>query len=141
MGMKLDLPGDEPEVMLDVNTTPLIDVMLVLLIMLIITIPAQQHAVNLDMPAAQTAPQPLKPVVHHIRIDAQSVVHHNGTALRSSQDLENTFLTLAQQHADAEIHIRADGKARYEAVAAVLASAQRHGLKKLGFAGLEQFVD
>jgi biopolymer transport protein ExbD len=141
MGMKLDLPSDEPEVMLDINTTPLIDVMLVLLIMLIITIPAQQHAVNLDMPAAPNLPIPVKPVVHNVRIDAQSVIHYNGAALRSSEELERTFLGLAQQQLDAEIHIRADGKARYEAVAAVLASAQRHGLKKLGFAGLEQFGD
>jgi biopolymer transport protein ExbD len=141
MGMKPYPEDDEAQVMLDINTTPLIDVMLVLLIMLIITIPVQQHAVNLDMPAAQSPVKPAKPVVHKVEIDANSVIRLNGTALGSREDLERAFLALAQGEVQAEIHIRADAKAKYEAVAAVLASAQRHGLNKLGFAGLERFAE
>jgi biopolymer transport protein ExbD len=141
MGMKFDQQADEAQVMLDINTTPLIDVMLVLLIMLIITIPAQQHAVNLDMPAAQSPAQAAKPVVHKVEIDANSVIRLNGIALASRDDLERAFLALSQEQVQPEIHIRSAAKAKYEAVAAVLASAQRHGLNKLGFAGLEQFAD
>ena len=73
--------SDEPEVMMDINTTPLIDVMLVLIIMLIITIPAQLHSVNLDMPVATSTPQKIDPMVVKIDIEADGGLRRNGQAL------------------------------------------------------------
>ena len=130
----------EPELMMDINTTPLIDVMLVLLIMLIITIPAQLHSVNLDMPVTTTQPPPLAPVVVQIEIDAQSVVHWNGQTIANRAELTQKLTQASAQQPQPELHIRANGKAKYEAVAAVMASAQRLGLRKLGIVGSAQFA-
>ena len=132
--------GDEMEVMADINTTPLIDVMLVLLIMLIITIPAQLHSVNLDMPVSTNAAKKADPVVIKIDVDAQSVVSWNGVALESRGQLEEKLTQAAARQPQPELHIRSHGKAKYEAVAGVMANAQRLGLTKLGIVGSEQFV-
>jgi biopolymer transport protein ExbD len=132
---------DEPEVMIDMNTTPLIDVMLVLLIMLIITIPVQLHAVNLDMPAPSTTSKKPDPVVVKIDVDAGSVIHWNGQAVPSRAALEAQLRQAAAQQPQPELHIRSHAKAKYEAVAAVMASAQRLGLTKLGILGAEQFAN
>lgn len=142
--MAMNLPSltngqDEPEVMMDINTTPLIDVMLVLLIMLIITIPVQLHSVNLDMPQAATA-QPKKPNVVRIEVDARSVVHWNGKPLADRAALDAFLFEAKGQQPQPELHIKAQAKAKYEAVAAVLASAQRQGLTKIGIVGTEQFA-
>ena len=131
----------EPEVMMDINTTPLIDVMLVLLIMLIITIPAQLHSVNLDMPVNTNMPKKVDPVVIKINVDAQSVVNWNGKPITSRADLEQKLTEAAAVQPQPELHIRSHGKAKYEAVAGVMASAQRLGLNKLGIVGSEQFVN
>ena len=131
----------EPEVMMDINTTPLIDVMLVLLIMLIITIPAQLHSVNLDMPVNTNMPKKVDPVVIKINVDAQSVVNWNGKPITSRADLEQKLTEAAAAQPQPELHIRSHGKAKYEAVAGVMASAQRLGLNKLGIVGSEQFVN
>ena len=131
----------EPEVMVDMNTTPLIDVMLVLLIMLIITIPAQLHSVNLDMPLPSNAPKKADPVVYKIDVDVNSVVNLNGKPLASRQELEAKLKEAALMQPQPEIHIRSHAKAKYEAVAGVMASAQRNGLTKLGIVGSEQFVN
>ena len=80
--------SDEPEVMMEINTTPLIDVMLVLLIMLIITIPAQLHSVNLDMPVSTPPTKKIDPVVVKIDVDANSVINWNGRPLGGRADLE-----------------------------------------------------
>jgi biopolymer transport protein ExbD len=130
---------DEPEVMMDINTTPLIDVMLVLLIMLIITIPVQLHSVNLDMPAGTPPPQK-KPNVVRIEVDARNVVNWNGKALADRAALEALLLEAKAQEPQPELHIKAQGKAKYEAVAGVMASAQRQGLTKIGIVGTAQFA-
>lgn len=130
---------DEPEVMMDVNTTPLIDVMLVLIIMLIITIPAQLHSVNLDMPAATATPPKTDPLVIKIDIDADASMRWNGQLLADRQALETQLAEAAALQPQPELHIRSHAKAKYEAAAAVLAGAQRAGLTKLGIVGSERF--
>ena len=142
MGMNVGTTSsDDPEVMVDMNTTPLIDVMLVLLIMLIITIPAQLHAVNLDMPLPSNAAKKVEPVVVRIDVDAASVVNWNGKPVESRADLEAKLKEAAVMQPQPELHIRSHAKAKYEATAGVMASAQRIGLTKLGIVGSEQFVD
>ena len=133
--------SDEPEVMMEINTTPLIDVMLVLLIMLIITIPAQLHSVNLDMPVSSPPTKKIDPVVVKIDVDANSVINWNGRPLGGRADLELKLTEAAATQPQPELHIRSHAKAKYEAVALVMASAQRLGLNKLGIVGSEQFVN
>jgi len=141
MAMNLGNASSEPEVMMDINTTPLIDVMLVLLIMLIITIPAQLHSVNLDMPVNTNTPKKLDPVVIKIDVNAQSVVNWNGKPIASRAELEQKLSAAAAVQPQPELHIRSHAKAKYEAVAGVMASAQRMGLTKLGIVGSEQFMN
>jgi biopolymer transport protein ExbD len=133
--------SDEPEVMMEINTTPLIDVMLVLLVMLIITIPIQLHAVNLEMPVNTNAPKKFDPVVIKIDVNAQSVVNWNGKPIASRAELEQKLTEAAAVQPQPELHIRSHAKAKYEAVAGVMASAQRMGLTKLGIVGSEQFMN
>ena len=135
------LGNDEPEVMIEMNATPLIDVMMVLLIMLIITIPAQLHSVNLDMPAASKVQPKTDPVVLRVDIDAGNGVHWGGQLLADRADLEARLQQAAAMQPQPEIHIRSHAKARYATVAAVLAGAQRNGLSKIGIVGSEQFAD
>lgn len=139
MGMNLgtDQSGEDG-LMMDINTTPLIDVMLVLIIMLIITIPAQLHAVNMDMPTASQA-APKDPVVVRIDINAQSQWSWNGKLLDGRAELEAQLAQAAAQQPQPELHIRTHGQARYEAAVTVLTTAQRFGLTKLGMVGTEQF--
>jgi biopolymer transport protein ExbD len=133
--------GHDPDVMVDINTTPLIDVMLVLLIMLIITIPIQLHAVSLDLPSG-APPRPLEPpAIVRVDIDAQGTVHWNGEALGDHPALEARMRVAASQPVQPEVHLRPDRRARYEVVAAVMASTQRIGLTKMGIVGSEQFTD
>ena len=132
--------GTEPEVMMDINTTPLIDVMLVLLIMLIITIPAQLHSVNLDMPVHTPPVKKVEPVVIRIDVDAGGIAHWNGQAIANRAELEHKLSEAAALVPQPELHIRSHGKAKYEAVAGVMASAQRLGLTKLGIVGSEKFA-
>jgi biopolymer transport protein ExbD len=133
--------SDASEVMMDINTTPLIDVMLVLIIMLIITIPAQLHSVNLDMPVVTATPPKLDPVVIHIEIDADASLRWNGQPLADRQSLTTRLAEAAALQPQPELHIRSHAKAKYEAAAAVLASAQRVGLTKLGIVGTERFAN
>ncbi|WP_307697858.1 ExbD/TolR family protein [Variovorax paradoxus] len=125
---------------MDINTTPLIDVMLVLLIMLIITIPIQLHSVNLNMPTGNPPPSDLKPEVLRIDIDALSVVQWNGEPLADRAEMERRFEQVAAQAVQPEVHLRPDRRAKYEVVAGVMASAQRTGVSKLGIVGAEQFI-
>ena len=143
MGMNIGSGSgsDEPEVMMEINTTPLIDVMLVLLIMLIITIPAQLHSVNLDMPVSTPPTKKVEPVVIKIDVDAKSVIHWNGKPVSDRADLEAKLRAAAAIQPQPELHIRSHAKAKYEAVVLVMASAQRLGLNKLGIVGSEQFVN
>ena len=133
--------GYEPEVMMEINTTPLIDVMLVLLIMLIITIPVQLHAVNMDVPQTRAAKFDKEPVVIKVDVDAGNVVRWNGMALAGREDLDLRLQAAASEQPQPELHLRAHGKAKYATVAGVLAGAQRHGLTRLGILGSEQFAD
>ncbi|MNR90306.1 Biopolymer transport protein ExbD [compost metagenome] len=130
----------ELEVMSEMNTTPLIDVMLVLLIMLIITIPIQLHNVELNLPAGNPPPQTVIPEVVQVDINAAGVVSWNGEAIADREVLDSKLSGAAAQEVQPELHLRADRNAPYKAVAAVLASAQRLGANKLGLVGNEQFA-
>ena len=142
MGMNIGQGSgsNEPEVMMDINTTPLIDVMLVLLIMLIITIPVQLHSVNLDMPVATPPVKKLDPVIIKLEVDANDVMYWNGKALAGRADLDAKLQEAANLQPQPELHLRAHAKAHYETVVAVMANAQRLGLNKLGILGSEQFA-
>ncbi|MFY8055774.1 MAG: ExbD/TolR family protein, partial [Limnohabitans sp.] len=138
MGMQLGnqpLHTNEPEVMMEINTTPLIDVMLVLLIMLIITIPAQLHSVNLDLPVAAPPTKKVEPVVIKIEVDANNQIAWNGKALASREELQSKLQEASQREPQPELHVRSHAKAKYETTMAVMANAQRLGLKKLGIVG------
>jgi biopolymer transport protein ExbD len=125
----------------DINTTPLIDVMLVLLIMLIITIPVQLHKVDLNMPTGNPPASAVKPEVVRLDIDSRSTVSWNGVPIVDIQELERLMAEQATRSVQPEVHLRPDRAAKYDVVAAVLASAQRNGLTKLGVVGSEQFVE
>ncbi len=131
---------EEAEVMVDINTTPLVDVLLVLLVMLIITIPVQLHAVNLDMPSANTPAPPVPPEIVRIDVLPGGVFQWNGEIVPERLELESRLQKAAAQSTPPEIHLRPDRRARYDSVAAVLASAQRQGLAKIGLIGSEQFA-
>jgi len=131
----------EPEVMMDVNTTPLIDVMLVLLVMLIITIPIQLHSVNLDLPAGNPPPPTKEPVVHEVFIDFDGTVFWDGTALANHQAVEAKLAEVAAEPDQSEVHIKPNKLVEYGNVAAVMAAAQRLGVKKMGMIGNEQFIN
>jgi biopolymer transport protein ExbD len=138
MGMSIGGGGDD-EPMMDINMTPLIDVMLVLLIMFIITIPVMTHAVKLDMPRASNAPSNAQPIVINLEIDFDGTVLWNGTPVEI-ESLEGYFRREAANDPQPELHIRPSKRAKYDVVARVLASAQRNGMRKIGFVGNEQFM-
>ena len=127
--------------MVDMNTTPLIDVMLVLLVMLIITIPIQTHAVKLNMPAGASTPPPTPPIVVRIDVDFDGTVLWNGEAIPDRPQLEARLREVAAAADQPEVHLRPNKLVKYQHVAMVMASAQRLGVKKLGVIGNEQFVD
>jgi biopolymer transport protein ExbD len=131
----------DPEVMMDINTTPLIDVMLVLLVMLIITIPIQLHSVNLNMPTGNPPPPLVLPEVVKIDIDSSSVVYWNGLPLPDRAAPEENLKAASAQAVQPELHLRPDKNAKYAVVAGVMASAQRLGLTKIGIVGSEQFIE
>jgi biopolymer transport protein ExbD len=131
--------GGDDEPMMDINMTPLIDVMLVLLIMFIITIPVMTHAVKLDMPRATNAPSSVQPIVINLEIDFDGTVLWNGTPVEIDA-LEGYFRREAANEPQPELHIRPSKRAKYDVVARVLASAQRNGMRKIGFVGNEQFM-
>jgi len=141
MAMNVGPAGREPDVMIDINTTPLIDVMLVLLVMLIITIPIQLHAVNLNMPIGNPPPPLEPPEVVKIDVDPTSTVYWNGEAVPNREALEQMLAAAAIQPVQPELHLRPDKNSRYEVVAGVMASAQRLGLTKIGIVGSEQFIE
>lgn len=132
--------GGEAEVMMDINTTPLIDVMLVLIIMLIITIPVQLHSVNLNMPVGKPPPLLKEPEVVTIDVDFDGTISWNGEPVPDRAALEARLAQAAAQADQPEVHIRPNKLVEYKFVALVLASAQRLGVTKLGMVGNEQFV-
>lgn len=131
--------SDEPQVLMDINTTPLIDVMLVLLVMLIITIPIQLHAVNLDMPVGTPPTNNIKPEKIQIDIDENSIVYWQGEAV-TAEILEANMATISQQAQQPEVHIRPNKSSKYAVFANVLSTSKRKGLTKMAVIGSEQFI-
>jgi biopolymer transport protein ExbD len=142
MGMNIGSGGSsgEPDVMVEMNATPLIDVMLVLLIMLIITIPIQNHAVNLNLPVGTPPPPTAPPTVINIDVDFDGTVLWNGTIVPDRPSLEAKLAEVAAQPVQPEVHLRPNKLVQYKSVAAVMASAQRLGVTKIGMVGNEQFI-
>ena len=138
--MGMSTGGGEDEPMMDINTTPLIDILLVLLIMFIITIPVMTHAVKLDMPRATNAPSMTQPVIINLEIDFDGTVLWNGTPVPDFDTLDAYFRREAQNDPQPELHIRPSKRVDYDVVARVLASAQRNKMLKIGFVGNEQFM-
>jgi biopolymer transport protein ExbD len=142
MGMNIQAGTErDAEMMVDINTTPLVDVLLVLLVMLIITIPIQLHSVTLEMPGVSASPPPTEPEIVKIDVTPAGQYLWNGEALADRAALEARLQAAAAQAEQPEIHLRPNRTAKYDAVAAVLASAQRLGLVKVGLIGSEQFAN
>jgi biopolymer transport protein ExbD len=139
MRKKKNKPG-EADIMSEINTTPLIDVMLVLLIMFIITIPVQLHSVKMNMPVASHAPPSQPPVVVKINLDDQGGILWDGVAVSDRQVLEQKMLQLTEMPDQPEVHLKPTKVTEYRYVAAVMASAQRIGVTKIGIVGNERFV-
>ena len=139
--MAMSIGGGKDEPMMDINMTPLIDVMLVLLIMFIITIPVMTHAVKLDMPQAnQPQTERVDPEVINLVVDFDDTILWNGTVVPSVDVLDSYFRREAQKEPQPELHINPNKRASYDVVARVLAAAQRNHLNKIGFVGSEQFM-
>ncbi len=132
--------------MMEINTTPLIDVMLVLIIVLIMSIPVMTHATKLDMPQTNNPPPPVRPEVIQIDIDFDGTIVWNNTPVQGIDQLE-TYFRSARQSAEAagrpqpEIHLRPDRRSRYETTALVMAAAQRNRMEKMGFVNTAEFRD
>jgi len=132
--------GEQDQSMMDINTTPLIDVMLCLLILLIMTLPKMTDAVKLDMPRPNQTQQPQPPVIVEVEVDFDGTVLWNGLPVDDAT-LASYFNTAASQSPQPEIHLRPNRRVKYDYVAKVLAMAQRLHVNKLGFVGSEQFLD
>jgi biopolymer transport protein ExbD len=135
MSMSVGSGEGDPEEIVDINTTPLIDVMLVLLIMLIITIPVQTHAVKMDMPTANNPPPTTPPTVVDIEIDFDGSILWDGNTIPDRATLESRMEQAAALDPQPEVHIRPDKLAEYKYVAEVLAEAQSLGLHQIGIIG------
>jgi biopolymer transport protein ExbD len=133
--------GSSSGVMCDINTTPLIDVMLVLLVTLIVSLPVMTHAVKLDMPNpnAQPPPPDTPPEVIDLEIDSDGTVAWNGTPVADLATLEGYFRNESVKDPQPEIHLRPDRRAKYDSVAKVLAAAQHNRMQKIGFVNVAQF--
>src|SRR5688572_30134418 len=139
--MAMSVGGESDSSMMDINTTPLIDVMLCLLILLIMTLPKMTDAVKLDMPR----PNPnqtdnIPPQRIEVEVDFDGTILWDGTPVDEAT-LASYFVTAAAQSPQPEIHLRPNRRVKYDYVAKVLASAQRLGITKLGFVGNEQFME
>ena len=141
MSMNVGPGAGDGEVAPDMNTTPLIDVMLVRLTMLIMSLPIQTHAVKLDMPRPNNQPQNNQPRdVVDLEIDFDGTVLWNGNVVPNERTLQGYLLDTAGRPDQPEIHLRPNRLVKYEVVARVLAMAQRLGVKRMGFVGNEQFL-
>ena len=140
MSMNLGSGGGDDEPLTEMNMTPLIDVMLVLLIMFIITIPIQTHAVKMNMPVGPSAPPPKPPEIVRIDVDFDGTIGWNGTIIADRNELEAKLATLAALPDQPEVHLRPNKLVTYKVVAMILASAQRLGVTKIGIVGNEQFL-
>ena len=141
MAMNVGPGSGEGEVMVEMNTTPLIDVMLVLLVMLIITIPIQTHAVKLNMPNPNAPPPTNPPPIHVLVVDFDGSITWDNQPVTSMADLDARFEQVANQGDDQdEIHLQPNRLAKYDTIAKVLSDAQRIGVKRIGFSGEEQYM-
>ena len=140
MAMSVGEQSDDG-VMVEMNTTPLIDVMLVLIIMLIITIPIQTHAVKMNMPVGKSSAPPKPPEIVRIDVDFDGTIGWNGTVVNDRADLEARLRQVATQPDQPEVHLRPNKLVSYKVVAMVMASAQRLGVTKIGLIGNEQFMN
>ena len=139
MGMSVG-PSSSTGEMCDINTTPLIDVMLVLLTMLIITLPVMTHAVKLDMPRPNDNPlPPIPPEVIDITIDFDGTLLWNGSPVSDVTVIDGYFRQERDKEPQPEVHLRPDKRSRYGTTARVLASAQRNRMKKIGFVNVAEF--
>jgi biopolymer transport protein ExbD len=138
--MNLGSGNGDDEPLTEMNMTPLIDVMLVLLIMFIITIPIQTHAVKMNMPIGASTPPPKPPEIVRIDVDFDGTIGWNGTIVADRQELEAKLATLAALPDQPEVHLRPNKLVTYKVVAMILASAQRLGVTKIGIVGNEQFL-
>jgi biopolymer transport protein ExbD len=139
--MSMSVGENDGAEMCDINTTPLIDVMLVLLIMLILTLPVMNHAVKLDMPNPNAKPPPnqVDPVVHDLEIYSDGTIVWDGNTVPDMRTLEGYFQTESAKDPQPEIHLRPDRRAKYDVVAKVLAAAQRNHMKRIGFTNIAEF--
>jgi biopolymer transport protein ExbD len=143
MGMNVGSGGGDEEVMVDINTTPLIDVMLVLLIMFIITIPIQTHAVKMNMPVPNNAaPPPKPPEIVRIDLDFDGTIGWNGEVIEAGNRgaIEERLRAIAAMADQPEVHLRPNKLVTYKHVALIMATAQRLGVTKIGIVGNEQFL-
>lgn len=140
--MAMSMGSDEGEPMMEMNTTPLIDVMLVLLIMFIITIPIQTHAVKLDLPSNQNQPQnsQVDPVINRVSIDFLNTIYWNDQEVDLAT-LRSYFNDAARMEPQPEIHLKPDALSRYDVVNNVMAQAQMSGVTKIGFVGNEAYAN
>ena len=118
--------------MAEINVTPMVDVMLVLLVIFIITAPLFPHAVKLDLPNAQSTAAPEKPETITLSINAEGKLFWNNAEI-NDQELNNRFVIAAQKTPTPELHLRADKSTRYEVIAKVMAGAQNNGISKIAF--------
>jgi biopolymer transport protein ExbD len=130
--MAFGTQDDTDDVMNEINMTPLVDVMLVLLIIFIITVPVMKHAVNIDLPRATNQPQDTKPETIRLSVDAAGSYYWNENKV-AEQELAPLLKTEAAKNPQPELHIRGDKAVRYEKVAQAMAAAQQAGLRKIGF--------
>lgn len=137
MGMNVGSGGGQADVMVEMNTTPLIDLMLVLIVMLIMSLPPQTHAVKLDMPVANTEKPDDPPPVIDIVVDFDGAIYWNSEMITSSDTLQSYLRSAAHAEPRPEIHLKPNKLAKYDSVAKVLATAQRLGVKNIGILGNE----
>jgi len=130
--MAFGTQDDTDDVMNEINMTPLVDVMLVLLIIFIITVPVMKHAVNIDLPQASNQKQDMKPETVRLSVDAQGRYYWNEAPVADAE-LPRRLQVEAARDPQPELHIRGDKDVRYERVAQAMAAAQRSGLRKIGF--------
>ena len=138
MSMNVGPASGEGDVMVEMNTTPLIDVMLVLLTLLIITLPIQTHAVKLDMPSGITTPPTVQPETVELGVDFDGSITWNGQTIDRAT-MDSYFEDAARKTPQPEIHVNPNRLAKYDAVAKVLADAQRLGVIHIGFTGIDQY--
>ncbi len=130
--MAFGTQDDTDDVMNEINMTPLVDVMLVLLIIFIITVPVMKHSVNVDLPRASNQPQNVKPETLRLTVDAEGTYFLNEAKV-ADPDLPVQLSAAAARDPQPDLHIKGDKSVRYERVAQAMAAAQQAGLRKIGF--------